>query len=228
MAEKARKTEKVRRPLAEVKPFIDLLTEELPDPVDVEWHFGGSYKRGAPMIGDLDVMIVLPDGILRDDLLPKSFQPESKGDKKAMGNLALPDGSKMHLDIWVCTPKERGAFLMFIEGPYELNVAQRSRAKTMGYNLSQIGLLKDGVQVDNGTEYDIYRILEMQWLTPEQRQAFAAPQGDDVVEKIVEGSKGAKYTVKIKGNSVSCNCPGYRYRRNCKHADSARESVGAF
>lgn len=45
----------------------------------------------------------------------------------------------------------------------------------MGMAFSQNALADrvTGEQLDNGTEEDIYRILGMPWLTPEQRQAWA-------------------------------------------------------
>ena len=33
----------------------------------------------------------------------------------------------------------------------------------------------------------------------------------------VEGSKGNMYTVKLSGGSYSCTCPGYGFRRKCRH-----------
>jgi len=219
------RSDKVRRPLAEVKKFVEVLTQEIP--AGVEWHLGGSISRGAPTIGDLDVVFITESGTLEGIDLPKSFEPERKGDKISQGDLVV-DGDRMHLDIWACSPKERGAFLMFITGPKELNVAQRKIAISKGYNLSQVGLLKDGVQVDNGTEQDIYNILGLSWLEPSQRQSFAAVKASerDYEERIVEGSKGNKYEIRIMGNRVSCNCPGFSYRSRCKHATAVREELG--
>lgn len=225
MASESWRSEKVRRPLAEVQKFVDVLKAEIPD--GVEWHLGGSISRGASTIGDLDIVFVTESGTLEGIELPKSFEPERKGDKISQGDIVV-DGDRMHLDIWSCTPKERGAFLMFITGPKELNVAQRKIAISKGYNLSQIGLLKDGVQVDNGTQEDIYEILGLQYLTPEQRESFASVKQSEpeFQQRIVEGSKGNKYEVRIMGNRVSCNCPGFSYRSRCKHATSVREELG--
>ena len=46
--------------------------------------------------------------------------------------------------------------------------------------------------------------------------------GTEVVE--VHGSKGARYWVTIKdGSSISCTCPGFTYRNQCRHL---KEAVG--
>jgi hypothetical protein len=33
----------------------------------------------------------------------------------------------------------------------------------------------------------------------------------------VKGSKGNTYTVKLSQGAYSCTCPGYGFRRNCRH-----------
>ena len=47
----------------------------------------------------------------------------------------------------------------------------------MGFALSQNGLCdrETGEQLDNGTERDIYRILELPWLEPSERQPGRSP-----------------------------------------------------
>lgn len=100
------------------------------------------------------------------------------GPKVAQGDLVLPGGQSIHVDFWCCKPSERGAFMMFSTGPRELNLAQRSRAIKLGYALSQVGLLRDGVQVDDGTERHIYELIDWPWLTLEQRRRWAdGPRG---------------------------------------------------
>jgi hypothetical protein len=37
------------------------------------------------------------------------------------------------------------------------------------------------------------------------------------VKKIVEGSKGNQYTVERINGMISCSCPGYKFRKDCKH-----------
>jgi len=42
---------------------------------------------------------------------------------------------------------------------------------------------------------------------------------DSVKTLEVDGSKGAKYIVIKEGNKVSCTCPGFQFRRTCKHLE---------
>lgn len=49
------------------------------------------------------------------------------------------------------------------------------------------------------------------------------PFGEYVIDS---ESSDNKYTIKVrkqgKGASVTCTCPGFRYRRYCKHVTSVR------
>lgn len=38
---------------------------------------------------------------------------------------------------------------------------------------------------------------------------------------VVEGSRGAKYTVTVGPHGRSCTCPGFGFRRSCKHTQKA-------
>jgi len=170
---------KVRRTRDDAARFVDLLISEMGD---VEYHVCGSWRRGAPTIGDLDVVIVTPDGTMGEgDLfnpgieLPRSFKPQRRGDRTAFGDLLIGDES-FHLDCWSCASHQRGAMTMFATGPGPLNIQQRTHALSLGYHLSQTGLIRvsDGEQVDEGTEESIYQILDLPWLTPADRQRWSA------------------------------------------------------
>jgi len=39
----------------------------------------------------------------------------------------------------------------------------------------------------------------------------------------VEGSRGRTYTVTVAGGRVTCTCPGFGFRRTCKHAQAAQK-----
>jgi len=39
----------------------------------------------------------------------------------------------------------------------------------------------------------------------------------------VEGSKGNKYAVRLSQGVWSCSCPGYSFRRKCRHIDSVKD-----
>ena len=172
---------KVRRPREAIARYVQVLTEELADDnPGLEFHFGGSWRRGAPVIGDLDILVISDQGTLSPDLLdpgvvlPSVVTWQRSGPRSANGDLMLPDGP-LHVDVWSAKPTSRGAMLAFFTGPMALNVVQRRRAKAMGMAFSQNALADrvTGQQLDNGTEEDIFRILGIPYLTPEERQRWA-------------------------------------------------------
>ncbi|MGY1602378.1 hypothetical protein [Geodermatophilus sp. SYSU D00815] len=175
------RSEKKRRPREAVAPFVARILTELADGnPGLEVHVGGSWRRGAEMIGDIDILVITEAGTLAPDLLdpgvilPESVTWQRRGARVANGDIAIADGP-LHVDVWSAKPESRGAMLAFFTGPMQLNLRQRARAKAMGLALSQNGLTdrETGEQLDDGTEESIYRILHWPWLTPEERQRYA-------------------------------------------------------
>ena len=41
----------------------------------------------------------------------------------------------------------------------------------------------------------------------------------------VTGSKGGVYNVSFKNKVYTCNCPGYGYRRRCRHIEKIKSEV---
>jgi DNA polymerase/3'-5' exonuclease PolX len=175
------RSEKVRRPREVVYPYLQRLIEEFQDDnPGVEFYVGGSWRRGAQVIGDIDILV-----ISEEPLTPSLFQPgvilpscvtwQRRGPRIANGDIWLPDGP-MHVDLWQARPEARGAMLMFFTGPQALNLDQRRRAKAMGLALSQDGL-KDratgGLIPGTDTEQAIYAVLGLPFLTPQERQRYA-------------------------------------------------------
>ena len=46
---------------------------------------------------------------------------------------------------------------------------------------------------------------------------------DEVWE--VQGSKGSKYAVRLSGGVWSCSCPGYSFRRKCRHIEEKKREI---
>jgi hypothetical protein len=229
-----------------VQKFVDTLKAEIPEGTD--WILGGSWRRKAPEIGDLDVMIVTETGLFGDFKFPEHFvvdEDGKQGPQVAQGNLVLHHVAvagryeedvyeSIHVDFWCCTPAQRGAFLMFITGPMPLNIQQRRIAKEKGYMLSQYGLFDhDGVQLDRGTEIDIYSLLGLPWLRPEDRQQFAKNKQVKIkkftIEERSDSDPNTKYAVQFwyEDDELKwyCPCPAYKYSKKlpaeCKHTQRA-------
>jgi DNA polymerase/3'-5' exonuclease PolX len=158
------RTEKVRQPRSVADVFAGYISDRMPR--DVEWHLAGSYRRRAPVIGDIDFIVVNEHGRLDGDLfhpaveLPDGIVWQRSGKGAAFGDLTLEVCGQlvtMHVDLWACTPMQRGAYLWFSTGPMALNLAMRRRALSYGMRLSQVGLLSHdkSTQLDDGVTIQV-------------------------------------------------------------------------
>ena len=154
---------------------------------------------------------MLPDWILFHRL----------GEQVAQGGVLLADGSELTIDVWSATEKQWGAFLWYITGSKELNVKMRRMASDAGLKLSQFGLFRGDVQIDDGTEEGVAQASGMDWIDPTARSLGV--RQDAVRSFVVPSSSGhGSYVVKETERGWVCDCPHYKYRHaECKHIKSA-------
>ncbi|XP_027763725.1 DNA polymerase lambda isoform X1 [Empidonax traillii] len=158
----------------------------------------GSYRRGKPTCGDVDVLVTHPDGhshrgvfsklldslhrsgFLTDDLVSQ----EDNGDQqKYLGVCRLPGPAQRHrrLDIIVVPYSEFACALLYFTGSAHFNRSMRALAKTKGMSLSEHALSSavvrgpGGVKVSAGhtlptpTERDIFIQLGLPYREPSER-----------------------------------------------------------
>ncbi|XP_051474467.1 DNA polymerase lambda isoform X1 [Apus apus] len=158
----------------------------------------GSYRRGKPTCGDVDVLVTHPDGqshrgvfsklldslhrsgFLTDDLVSQ----EDNGDqKKYLGVCRLPGPARRHrrLDIIVVPYREFACALLYFTGSAHFNRSMRALAKTKGMSLSEHALSSavvrgpGGVKVSSGhtlptpTEKDVFIQLGLPYREPSER-----------------------------------------------------------
>ena len=53
-----------------------------------------------------------------------------------------------------------------------------------------------------------------------KRPVFERPAGEKTWQ--VEGSKGNIYTVKLSDGAYTCTCPGFSFRRKCRHIEGIK------
>ena len=72
-------------------------------------------------------------------------------------------------------------------------------------------IMPDWLEVPNGT-----KLSQVKWSPPPK------PKKVEVIQKKVKGSRGATYTLTRQPNGKwMCSCPGYSFRRFCKHQEKA-------
>jgi DNA polymerase/3'-5' exonuclease PolX len=163
----------------------------------IRYDIGGSYRRGKPTSGDLD--IVLSRGNSRGNRMGTwekfrervnngskyvyIMEPFAGKEDKLTVLLRVPENSGnkrvyVKADIFLTDPEEYVFALLFVTGSGKFNVRMRRVAKIRGYLLNQHGLYKkagDGsgviIPVDVKNEKELFTMLGMQYKEPHERTA---------------------------------------------------------
>ena len=185
-AEDREDTERMTRPEAEaLADKVEKLVAPYTDRVEV----CGSYRRGSPRPGDLDVVIIPKKGVTLPEMV-KAIKPSAVnwiGEKKTQ---VVIDGRKV--DFRVSSPKGWGAALLYFTGPAGYNIGMRVRAKKQGMKLNEYGIFdrSSDKYLGGATEDEIYKVLGKTPKAPELRA-----EGEVVEMKCVQcGSLGETFT----------------------------------
>src|SRR5690606_24070966 len=111
----------------------------------IVWTIAGSYRRGEPQSGDIDILIESSSVIdmnfilnLIEDILPATL---ASGPTKFMGILRLSDKFLGHrVDIRLIDPESYPYALMYFTGSQQFNILMRNHAIQLGYTLNEYGL----------------------------------------------------------------------------------------
>ncbi|MCP4125230.1 MAG: hypothetical protein GY751_26155 [Bacteroidetes bacterium] len=185
-AEDREESERMTRPEAEaLADKVEKLVAPYTDRVEV----CGSYRRGSPRPGDLDVVIIPKKGVTLPEMV-KAIKPSAVnwiGEKKTQ---VVIDGRKV--DFRVSSPKGWGAALLYFTGPAGYNIGMRVRAKKQGMKLNEYGIFdrSSDKYLGGATEDEIYKVLGKTPKAPELRA-----EGEVVEMKCVQcGSLGETFT----------------------------------
>lgn len=152
-------------------------------PTELEGVIVGSYRRGRPDSGDIDMLLrtesadasapaALEAYVMR--LIAAGYIREvlAQGDHKCLAIAALPGQTPRRLDLLVTPPAEFPLAVFYFTGSDTFNVAVRSHALTMGFTLNEhaLSLVKSGTIVHGiKTEKDIFAVLRLAWVEPPSR-----------------------------------------------------------
>lgn len=179
-----------RIPRAEMDAHAALLMAA--KPAALEGVIVGSYRRGRPDSGDIDMLIrtanknvdagtalneyveaLKASGYIREVL--------AHGEHKCMAICALGSGVARRLDLLVTPPAEFPFAVFYFTGSDTFNVRVRSLAQEKGYTLNEHALthVSTGKTVSGiRTERGIFNALKIEWREPNERT------GPDAVVKL--------------------------------------------
>lgn len=172
-----------RIPRSEIDEF-DKLLKQIWEPYEFKFEIGGSYRRGEPSSGDIDVVGVLKNNISIDVLL----EPLIKRDM-LLGNLAIGP-NKYHgivrlnenhnarrFDIQLVEEESWPYALLYFTGSKQVNIEMRAKANSLGYTLNEYHLTnnKTNEHVPAKSEEDIFKFLGIPYLKPTERAVMLKP-----------------------------------------------------
>jgi DNA polymerase/3'-5' exonuclease PolX len=161
--------------IEEIRKEIDEIFREF-DP-HLRWEIVGSYRRGEPTSGDIDILIEaqsdldLPTAV---DLIRATgliIADLSLRKVKYLGIAQLPDHPARRLDILLVPPENWAYSLAYFTGSVRVNRLMRRRATELGLTLNEFRLLnlEDGTTLPASSEEEIFNYLGIEYLFPDQR-----------------------------------------------------------
>lgn len=129
----------------------------------------GSYRRGQPDSGDVDVLVVDTTIAETIDFIRQNYELKkivSSGDKKATVIVTVKK-SDVQLDVVVTSSEDKAAALLYFTGSKYFNIEMRKKAKELGYKLNEYGLFTvDGEKIKTRTEKGIFDVLGLEYKKP--------------------------------------------------------------
>lgn len=141
----------------------------------------GSYRRGSPTSGDIDILLTHPQNKAKcfqqfiDTLIDQGYFIDTLayGSKKYMGYASIQHGVPRRIDVIYCSPVEYPFALLYFTGCGEFNIKMREYAKTKGYRLNEKGLfdIANDKKVVHPfvDEKSIFDFLEIAYVEPRLR-----------------------------------------------------------
>lgn len=157
-----------RIPRAEIQVLENYLDNACKD----RFVITGSYRRNHENSSDIDILVKddINDFMLNIvDLIESDL---AVGKTKYMGTIKIPGFQKIRrLDV-MYIPEENWPFaLLYFTGSKEFNIEMRQYAKYKGFKLNEFGIrnINTGEFIPCAEEKDIFKVLEMEYIKPEQR-----------------------------------------------------------
>lgn len=132
---------------------------------------GSVLRKKMDNIGDIDVLIVTPQGrfdySFSDAMKSNGYKVDTSGDH--ISRLMTHDG--VQIDLYCCSESELPTMKAYLTGPSSFNIGMRSRAKHIGLKLNQKELIdsRTGSKIIIHSEEELFNRLGCKYIDPENR-----------------------------------------------------------
>jgi apurinic endonuclease APN1 len=145
----------------------------------------GSYNLGKKTSGDIDIVISIKknvNGILKtlvthlfeNGILLDTFGLKIPSDKQTnyIGLIKVNSNPVRHIDIHVIKSEELPYHMLYFGSGEQFSRLIRQKAKKIGYKLNNKGLFKNGKKINIQTEKNIFKQLDISYISPENRNTI--------------------------------------------------------
>ncbi len=134
-------------------------------------EFAGSLRRKRSTIGDVDLLVQGTDieGLMDHFAkYPKVEQVLGRGETKSS---VLLEGN-IQVDLRIVPEESFGAALFYFTGTKQFNIYVRTIALRKGWKVNEYGLYDGEKKIAGRTEEELFKALDIDYLTPEQREEW--------------------------------------------------------
>lgn len=134
---------------------------------------GGSLRRGAETVGDIDILCDAPDGaavVSKFVAFDGVRRVLASGDTKGSVTVTADGGHEIQVDLRVVPKESFGAALQYFTGSKAHNVRLREMAVKRKLKLNEYGLFDGDKQLAGAKEEDIYKYFGLPCYPPELRE----------------------------------------------------------
>jgi DNA polymerase (family X) len=134
-------------------------------------ELGGSARRMADSVKDLDVIATAPDALALARAAAALDLIESSGTPTEAG-VRMRTHTALSVDLKIVAPDQFGNLLQHFTGSKQHNMALRDAAVRKGLHVSEYGVLDDATGETHRceTEAEVYALLGLEYIEPELRE----------------------------------------------------------
>ncbi len=129
----------------------------------------GSYRRKRETVGDLDILVTCNDS----DSVMEAFTSHEDVERvvshgSTRSTVIFRTG--IQVDLRAVDEKSYGATLLYFTGSKAHNVELRTLAQERDYKINEYGVFEGETRLADGTEKEIYELLDLRYIEPELRE----------------------------------------------------------
>ena len=152
------------------------------DPYISKTCIAGSYRRGLPTCGDVDIVVITRDGVSLETVNEALASVCDDGELETAGELSIGrvvvgNGDWVSINAFYTTPENWGAMLLYATGSKLFNIRFRGIAKSRGLKVNQDGVFRGKHRLPGigFSERSVCRAIGVGWLPPEARTGREIP-----------------------------------------------------